>query len=213
VTNVSGVVTSQRTCLISLVATRPPQQGEHLRVLARSDGSYTYNDGTHSGTLTAYREVAGPTFEDYLKIYQRDSQVAAVPPIISVERVAISQPLPPGPVRTGSIMPGTPVPPPPTPSLPSPQVTPPPTPGSTPPSSYRERLLERRRAQEAPAQAPQVKPALPPAPIARPLPPGVMPPSPLPPLPAAPGVIPRPVALPAPAPLPPPSNTSTNAVR
>ena len=242
VTNVSGVVTSQRTCLISLVATRPPQQGEHLRVLARSDGSYTYNDGTHSGTLTAYREVAGPTFEDYLKIYQRDSQVAAVPPIISVERVAISKPLPPGQVRTGSIMPGTPVPPPPTPILPSPQVTSPSAPTATAlTSSYRDRLNARLKAQEkekqetelkqkeeltkivadalrkqqeeAAAQAQPVKTNPAPAPIARPLPPGAMPPSPLPPLPLTPGVAPRPVALPSPAPLPPPSNTSTNAVR
>ena len=240
VTNVSGVVTLQRTCLVSLFATRPPQQGECLRVLARSDGSFTYNDGMRNGTLTAYPEVAEPTFEDYLQIYQRDTQAAVMPPIASVERV-VSRPLPPGLVRPSSVMPGAPVAPLPTPSMPGAQVNPPPTPNSTIPTSYRDRLNERKKAQEnekletdrkqkealsklvtealrkqqeeAEAQAQQVKPTLAPAPMARPLPPGVMPPSPLPPLPAAPGVIPRPVALPAPAPLPPPSNTSTNAVR
>jgi hypothetical protein len=239
VTNVSGVVTFQRRCLVSLAGTRPPQQGEYLRVLARSDGSFTYNDGTRSGTLTAYREVPGPTFEDYLKIYQRDSQAAAVPPIISVERVAISQLLPPGLVRTGAVMPSAPATPPSTPSMPSALATPASTNQSALLTSYRERLNERRKAQEkekqetelkqkealskivtdalrkqqeeAAAQAQPVKTNPEPAPIARPLPPGVMSPSPLPPIPLTPGAAPRPVALPAPAPLPPPSNISTHA--
>lgn len=227
VTNVSGVVTLQRTCLVSLVGTPPPQQGELLRVLTRSDGSFSYNDGTRSGSLTAHREVPEATFEDYLKIYQRDTQAAVMTPIVSVERV-ISRPLPPGLARPSS-------------SMPSATANLPPTPNSTTLTSYRDRLSERLKAQEnekletdrkqkeelsklvtdalrkqyeeAAAQAQQVKPTLAPAPIARPLPPGVTPPSPLPLPPLPPGATPRPVALAAPAPLPPPSNTFTNSVR
>ena len=87
VTNASGAVTFPRSCLVTLAGDRQPlAAGAGLRLLAVSDGWYTYQDGSGNGTLTAYREVPIPTYEEYRRIYERDSQSAPFEPLVSVAR-------------------------------------------------------------------------------------------------------------------------------
>jgi len=104
VTNASGAVTFSRSCLVALAEARPsPAEGSRLRVLAVYDGSFTYQDASGSGFISGYREVAEPTYEDYLKIYERDCQAAAVAPLVSVTRATNM----PSVVRQESSMPGS----------------------------------------------------------------------------------------------------------
>lgn len=221
ITNASGIVTFQRSRIVSLIGTRTPEQGASIRLLAVSDGLYTYNDASGSGTLTGYREVAEPTFEDYLKIYERDAKAEVVPPIISVERI-VNTPR--------GILP--------TPPVSGVQATPTSTNRSALLTSYRDRLNERKKAlenqkletdrvqkealskmvsasisealrkqqEEATAQTQQVKPNPASPQTMKPLPPGVVPVRPLSSLPPSPGGAPRPKALPVRAPLSPPSS-------
>lgn len=184
-TTVSGAATLQASCLVTLVGTQPPLQGENVRILARSDGYYnTYTDGSRKGSLTGYREVAKPTFEDYLKIYERDAKAAVVPPIMSVERV-VNRPLPPPP----GVLPGSGVP-----RVPG---TPLSTTSPTNRKTFPDRLKEATKAEEASAQAPQVTPNTEPAPILRPLPSGATPAPSVLPAPLPPPGIPRPATPPA----------------
>ena len=93
VTNVSGAVTFPRSCLVTLAGDRQPlAAGACLRLLAVSDGWYTYEDGSGDGTLTAYREVPAPTYEEYRRIYERDCQSAPCEPLLSVARATNAVP-------------------------------------------------------------------------------------------------------------------------
>lgn len=127
VTNALGVVTYTHSGVVALTHSPPVQSGGHLRILAVTDGTYQYQTASATGTLTAYREVAEPTFEEYLKVYESDRQAAVWEPIISVERAEAPVPTL---VRPAAVVPAE----------------------NAPPSdvrSYMERLRERKRQEEA----------------------------------------------------------------
>ena len=85
VTNASGFVAYPRSCLVSLSDGRQPTASDFLRLLAVSDGSYSYiAESGSEGRLTAYREVREPTFEEYRNIYKRDCQTRPTAPLTSV---------------------------------------------------------------------------------------------------------------------------------
>ena len=48
--------------------------GDPFWLFAISDGYYQYTTATTNGSLRAYREVAEPTYEEYRKVFERDSR-------------------------------------------------------------------------------------------------------------------------------------------
>ena len=102
VTNALGVVSYTHSGVVALTSNVPVLRGDLLRILAVSDGTYQYRTASDSGSMTAYREVAEPTFEEYLKVYERDRQAADLEPILSVER---AEALVPTLVRPAAIVP------------------------------------------------------------------------------------------------------------
>ena len=110
VTNASGVVTCPRSGLVALTRAWPVKVGEPFRLLTIQEGSYQYKTALTNGTLRAYREVAEPTYEEYRKVFERDSQTVAPEPIVSITRnganrlgapgfARLSSPLSPSQVR------------------------------------------------------------------------------------------------------------------
>ncbi len=78
VTNASGTVRTERGYVLSPLPDQPARTtNAWLRTLAIRDGTYRYTteSGT-TGTLSGWREVRGPTFEEYRRIYERDLETA-----------------------------------------------------------------------------------------------------------------------------------------
>lgn len=78
VTNASGAVRTERLHVLSPLPDQPARTtNAWLRALVIRDGTYRYTteSGT-TGTLSGWREVRGPTFEEYRRIYERDLEAA-----------------------------------------------------------------------------------------------------------------------------------------
>lgn len=85
ITNLSGAVTLSRTCVVAVADAQQVTIGEVRRMLSVPTGRYSYvTKSNETGTLSAYREVPEPTYDEYLQIYNRDRQSAPYTPIVSV---------------------------------------------------------------------------------------------------------------------------------
>ena len=87
ITNASGAVRTERGYVLSPLPDQPARlTNAWLRTLVVWDGTYRYTteSGT-TGTLSGRREVRGPTFEEYRRIYERDLEATKKGDRIEIE--------------------------------------------------------------------------------------------------------------------------------